>query len=170
MGLFRCMVYLPLKWEQNKTLKMKARFFKFYDKLIMALIGLFPFFSGCDDNREEYGCPNADYILRGTVTDSLTNNPVSNIRVSLLQDTIHQIFGDSTLTDADGKYTFLFNEMPYETITFKLLLQDIDGDSNGGSFLSEDVDVNITEDNWHYVNQNWYVGEAIKDTDIKLNK
>jgi len=50
---------------------MKNKSLKFLDKLVMALLGLFPFFSGCDEPRELYGVPTATYQIQDTTTVNL---------------------------------------------------------------------------------------------------
>ena len=55
---------------------MSDKSLRFFDKIVMAILGFFPFFSGCDEPREMYGTPTADYHILGTVTDSLTILPL----------------------------------------------------------------------------------------------
>lgn len=61
---------------------MKNKSLKFFDKIVMALLGLFPFFSGCDEPREMYGTPTADYLIKGTITDEQTTTPVKDIKLT----------------------------------------------------------------------------------------
>ena len=47
---------------------------------------------------------------------------------------------DSVLTDASGKYDISFATAPGNPET-KLIVEDIDGEANGGEFLSDTLDI-----------------------------
>lgn len=150
---------------------MKNKSLKFFDKFVMALLGLFPFFSGCDEPREMYGTPTADYLIMGTITDSLTNTPVQNIRVSLKDRVEPFIPRDTAYTDANGKYSFSFQLFPYESVPFNLKIEDIDGESNGGLYLSEEGTAEVTTTNLDKSNaKGWYSGKITAVKNFKLNK
>jgi putative lipoprotein (rSAM/lipoprotein system) len=150
---------------------MKNKSLKFFDKIVMALMGLFPFFSGCDEPREMYGTPTADYLILGTVTDSLTNAPVQNIRVSLKNQTEPFTPSDTVYTDAAGKYSISFQAFPYESVPFHLKVEDIDGESNGGPYLTEEGIAEITATNLDKSKANgWYSGKFTANKNFKLNK
>ncbi len=150
---------------------MKNTSLKFFDKLLMALMGLFPFFSGCDEPREMYGTPTADYHLLGTVTDSLTNAPVQNIRVSLQDPNNPYSPKDTTYTDVAGKYSFSFQAFPYESIPYSLKAEDIDGALNGGIYLTEEGLTEVTATSLDKSKANgWYSGKITATKDFKLNK
>ncbi len=137
----------------------------------MALLGLFPFFSGCDEPREMYGTPTADYVVIGTVTDSLTNTPVQNIRVSIKDRAEPFIPRDTVYTDVDGKYQILFQSFPYESVPFNLKAEDIDGELNGGVYLTQECIINVTATNLDKSKaKDWYTGKITAAKDFKLKK
>lgn len=140
---------------------------RFLDGLLVLVLSLFGL-SCCDNPVAEYGAPNADYQLKGTVIDSVTNNPLEGIRVirEEVQDSLH---GDTIYTDANGKYNFAFNDFDYANPVFNLKVEDIDGDEHGGSFEDQELTVQITGGDWvDDGDGDWYGGKAVKITDIKM--
>lgn len=150
---------------------MGKKSLKFFDKVVMALLGLFPFFSGCDEPREMYGTPTADYLIMGTVTDSLTNTPVQNIRVSIKNPIEPFMPIDTVFTDAEGKYSFLFHLFPYESVPFNIKTEDIDGESNGGPYITKEGTAEVTVTNMDKSKaKGWYSGKFTAVKDFKLTK
>jgi len=151
---------------------MKKRALKVFDKFVMALMGLFPFFSGCDEPREMYGTPTADYLIKGTVTDDLTNTPIEDIRVVVRnsKDSLFRL-ADTVYTDNNGKYAFTFSSFPDENVLYDLKAEDIDGAANGGVFNSKEIATTLAEATWDRSKAgNWYTGKATIIKDIKLTK
>lgn len=151
---------------------MKHRALKFFDKFVMALLGLFPFFSGCDEPRMMYGTPTADHLIKGTVTDHSTNTPIKDIRVVLWnsQDSFHRL-ADTAYTDINGKYSFTFSGFPDEQIIYDLKAEDLDGAANGGTFISKSVATTLAEATWDRSKAgDWYDGKATIVKDFKLTK
>jgi putative lipoprotein (rSAM/lipoprotein system) len=161
-----------LWWINKNRLDMKNNSLKFFDKLIMALMGLFPFYTACDDEpREMYGTPTADYLIMGTVTDSLTNTPVQHIRVSIKDSVEPFIPSDTVYTDAAGKYSFSFQLFPYGSVPFKLKIEDIDGESNGGPYLTEEGITEVAATSLDKSKaKGWYSGKITAVKNFKLNK
>ena len=155
---------------------MKRAFIKFFDKIIVLILGFSGVFAGCDDPTDEYGppvaeygMPQAEYVIKGVVTDKDTSNPIQNIRV------IRQVYenlGDTLYTDSEGKYVFEFGDFPpWQETTFPLKIEDIDGEENGGLFGTQEIDVTITEaDRVEEGNGHWHDGKFVKTQDIKLKR
>jgi len=150
---------------------MKRVFIKIFDKIIVLLLGFSGVFSACDDPVCEYGMPHADYVIKGTVTDKETSNPIQNIRV-IRQHPEYLEYGDTLYTDSEGKYAFEFgNFPPWSESTFHLKIEDIDGKENGGYFGSKEIDVAITEaDRVKKGDGRWYSGKFAKTQNIELNR
>jgi len=145
---------------------MKRLLLKSFDKIILALLTVFGF-ANCDMPME-YGAPYADFEINGTVTDSLTSNPVQNIRV-IKQDPKKSVYGDTVFTDAAGKYKFSFQDFPEQTPQFTLKAEDMDGSANGGEFTTRNVIVTIVESDWvDDGDDNWYYGKVKKTQNIKI--
>jgi putative lipoprotein (rSAM/lipoprotein system) len=91
--------------------------------------------------------PVAEYQIRGQVTDE-AGTPVQGIKTSVKiimsspsADGKKEIYArDSVLTDASGKYDISFATTPGNPET-KLIVEDIDGEANGGEFLSDTLDI-----------------------------
>ena len=138
---------------------------------ILSLLG----FSACNGEGwgsmpVEYGCPNADYKVIGTVTDK-SGNPLKGIQVES-EETIkgsQEPLKSTALTDAEGKFTILSgNSFPMDR-TLDVVFTDIDGPENGGDFETESVKGAVykqTKDGDHH----WYEGEFTADVSVALKK
>lgn len=150
---------------------MGKKILKTFDKLIVALLGLIPFLSGCDlisPSVCEYGTLWADYEISGKITDEMTSETVSNAKVICMKryPTVSIRF-DSTYTDKDGLYSFIFTEIPGDTITIRV--EDYDGILSGGEFIPNEADVIGTDFKWNTKDsEDWYQGKATKTLDIKV--
>jgi putative lipoprotein (rSAM/lipoprotein system) len=150
---------------------MRTKCIEFFDKVIILLLSAVGFLTGCDEigggNVAEYGVPNADYELKGTVTDEITSQSIQNIRVIRPVQSLE--YSDTTYTDKDGKYHFVFNDFPNDT--YQLKFEDIDGGENGGEFITAEVEGVFTKnDQVQKGNGHWYDGKFVKTHDITLNR
>ena len=102
---------------------------KFWDKVILLLLG----FSGIVYSCARYGMIEAEYEIKGTVTDK-TKKPIQNIQV------INQYERDTLYTDSDGKF-YLKGWGEH----VRLKIEDIDGEANGGEFAPMEIDVEFTD-------------------------
>jgi len=140
---------------------------KFFDKIIVILLGFLGIFSGCIQPKygmpAEYGTPYGKYEVKGIVTDKETSNPIPNIQVIKNYDTIH--------TNAEGKYSF-YEDYSYEyETTFHLKVEDIDGEENGGYFAPQEMDLTFTkEDQVEKGDGHWYKGKFVKTQNIELER
>ena len=159
---------------------MKKYILRPFDKIIIALLTIIGSLTGCDfiHTPVEYGVPYADYVIKGTVTDSITSTPVQHVRVTITQN--HPFTrNDSALihidtlafkeTDSAGNYDIQFQSFPLEELTFKVKADDIDGTANGGDFTSQQKDVLFKQSDLSG-GKGWYNGKAVKTIDIKLKK
>jgi putative lipoprotein (rSAM/lipoprotein system) len=145
---------------------MKIASIKFFDKILVILLGFFGIFNSCTQ-PDEYGTPYADFEIKGVVTSKETGQPIQNIRV------IRNPFGSDTLyTDVDGKYYFQCGGSSiYGGQTFHLKVEDIDGEANGGDFVPQEIEVVITEDDRIKKGDGkWYEGKFGKTVGIELER
>lgn len=159
---------------------MKVRFYRWYNAVLTVLLSMLGY--GCSSSEDpldmygapvEYGAPHADYIVKGQVTDE-TGTPVQGIKTSLREvyqtEKETQYFGmDSIQTNEFGNYQLKYVGMP--DIRTKLVIEDIDGEANGGEFLSDTLDVNF--DNATQTGKGdgkWYGGVYEITQDVKLKK
>ena len=136
---------------------MKVRFNRWYNAVLTALLSMLGF--GCSSSDEVtyvpmYGVPADRFQIRGQVTDE-AGTPIQGIKMSLRQTFPRsEEYGvDSVQTDASGSY-LLRNRgfLLYET---KLIAEDVDGEANGGEFLSDTLDIDFekavkTDDKYSY--------------------
>ena len=129
---------------------MKVRFNRWYNAVLTALLSMLGFGCSSSDDQTfvaEYGMPVVEYQVRGQVTDE-AGTPVQGIKTSVKiimsspsADGKKEIYArDSVLTDASGKYDISFATTPGNPET-KLIVEDIDGEANGGEFLSDTLDI-----------------------------
>lgn len=151
---------------------MKNKSLKLFDKLVMALLGLFPFLTACDEVRMMYGTPTADYQIKGTVSDELLSTPIKEIRI-VFRDSRDSLFlyADTVFTDSNGKYAFNFSNPPDPYIQYELKATDIDGTANGGEYSEETVTTLPEDATWDKSKtEDWYSGKITIVKDIKLSK
>ena len=146
---------------------MKKSFIKFFDKIILLLLGISGMFVGCKPECERfsaqnppsspgtiitmYGMPVAQFELLGTVKDKSTKKPIPNIRII---KQINTNIGDTLYTDSNGKYHFVSHYFPYTLplednymFPVTVLAEDIDGVENGGLYHTKKIDTEVTNKN-----------------------
>lgn len=145
---------------------MKVRFNRWYNTVLTALLAMLGY--GCSESEElekdvlMYGCIVAYYTINGTVTDE-AGAPVQGIKTSVKMLFRQDIVGmDSVQTDESGKYLLGFNEMMDNEYT-KLIVEDVDGEANGGEFLSDTLDIDFKK----AVKTNNYRYEISQDVKLK---
>ena len=164
---------------------MRVRIKHWYNAVLSTLLSMLGY--GCSSSTNElvemygvpvmeYGTPYAEYKMMGQVTDE-NGSPINNIKTSAKNvvvsslGTVYGCYGlDSTKTDVSGKYTISFKGFPSNPET-KLIVEDIDGESNGGEFQSDTLDVDFekavkVKDG----DENWNVGTYEVYQDIKMKK
>lgn len=125
---------------------MKVRFYRWYNVVLSSLLTLLGY--GCSVSDEPmdmygtvlmYGVPSVRYCVNGNVTDE-DGKPIKNIKASVkdgpYKDGTLYFPVDSTMTDAHGQFT-IDNRNINNLASQKLILEDIDGEENGGEFQSD---------------------------------
>lgn len=160
---------------------MKVRFNRWYNAVLTALLSIIGYGCSSTDDPENicmYGTPHADYQFMGTVTDE-SGSAVMGIKVSAknvyrrYDSAVIETYGvDSTLTDSKGKYAIECRKCPGES-TLKLIVEDLDGEANGGAFKNDTIDIDFDKakkvkepDKDDY----WSEGTFAINQDIKLKK
>lgn len=130
-------------------------------------------FSACDTfGTAEYGCPHADFIVKGKVTAEQTGEPIKDIRVTMI-DTLYAHHSNginlpSARTDTQGSYWVKSEEFP-KTITFLLTFSDTDSTLNG-AFASLDTIIIFKNPQFTGGDGHWYSGTTSKEINIKLKQ
>lgn len=160
---------------------MKVRFNRWYNAVLTALLSIIGYGCSSSDDPEYicmYGTPHADYQFMGTVTDE-SGSAVMGIKVSAknvyrrYDSAVIETYGvDSTLTDSKGKYAVEGEAFLGEHI-LKLIVEDLDGEANGGNFMNDTIDIDF--DKAKKVKEadkddSWSSGTFAITQDIKLKK
>jgi len=159
---------------------MKVKFNRWYNAVLTALLSMLGY--GCSSTEEpldmygppvEYGTPHADFIIKGRVMDE-SGTPVQGIKTSLKKvfenNNKHYALGvDSVQSDVSGNYQLKSTDRQNQYD--KVIVEDIDGEANGGEFLSDTLDVDYnkavkTKDG----DGKWYLGIYEIIQDVKLKK
>ena len=116
---------------------MAKQVIKFWDKIIVVLLGVVGVLSSCEKPKPKYGMLVDVLEINGTVTDK-AKNPIQNIQV------IRENYwnNDTLYTDSKGKFHFKF----WEYNPTHLKIEDIDGEENGGEFETQEIEVKFTQD------------------------
>ena len=155
---------------------MKVKFNRWYNAVLTALLSMLGY--GCSSTEEpldmygppvEYGTPHADYIIKGRVMDE-SGTPVQGIKTSLRKVDKVRAYGiDSVQTNVSGNYQL--KHTGWQNQYYKVIVEDIDGEANGGEFLSDTLDIDYdkavkTKDG----DGKWYHGIYEITQDVKLKK
>lgn len=157
----------------HKGKTMKIKYLKLKNWLLASLAGLLGINVGCKTPDSppvaEYGCPSADYIVKGTVTDS-QNKPVSGITVSLGdRDNPSASYGQTVNTAEDGTYEYIITDYPENQYQITLRFSDFDGSFNG-LYADTLVDVSFKDIPYTGGSGRWYQGTATATVDVRLRK
>ncbi len=141
---------------------MKKVAIKTYGKIITLFFTLLGMLTGCDwfEPSYEYGCPSADYIVKGKVTEKRSKKPIKNIAV--IRKSPSSPYGNDTVrTNARGDYELKFTGFPGD---FQwIVAEDLDRFENGGLFASDSIKVD-----WKQMKKvkkgdgRWYDGVFLK--------
>ena len=135
---------------------------KFWDKIIVVLLGVVGLSNIIYSCATKYGEPYAEYEIKGVITDKKASKPIQNIQVTRQ---IYQEYGDTIYTDANGKYAFY----DINRSDFNIKFEDIDGEENGGEFETKEMDIKFTEaDRVEKGDGDWYKGKFAKTVNIEL--
>lgn len=148
---------------------MKTNHANILNRILVAVLALLGF-SACGEKEEswaEYGCPNAKYRVRGSVTDE-SNTPIKGIRISVKYVWADNDMGKPVFTDENGE----FDTEPLYVFPapFNLIIEDVDGEDNGGKFKTKEVsskDMSVKETE---KGSGWYEGAYDYTADVKLEK
>ncbi|MCR4853661.1 MAG: radical SAM-associated putative lipoprotein [Prevotella sp.] len=133
---------------------MKKRVLKWYDYVLSALLSLVSYAS-CDPIGSaecEYGAPYVEYQLKGKVTDAESGKPIRGIQAKRVWmagegEKLEEHAVDSVVSNADGDFSFPIERAASYVNTdvgrggLMLVLEDVDGNANGGTYSSDTMNV-----------------------------
>ncbi|HBS86479.1 MAG: hypothetical protein A2W91_19880 [Bacteroidetes bacterium GWF2_38_335] len=137
---------------------MKRFFLKKLSKIFVVILSILGITIACTNCK--YGTDQVGHVFRGTVTDSVTSEPIKDINVVM---SLTDGWRDSVQTDASGQYVIEFWDLA-GTYTVNFTANDVD-DTLNGKYFSKSIQVNANSsghDNDEQVNFN--------GNDIKLRK
>ena len=131
---------------------------------ILALLG----FSSCDQvSTDMYGTPHSKFTIKGKVTNE-SNIPIPQIQIRSPygEDIPH---ADTLYTDSKGEFKYS-STGSLRSNNIPLLLTDIDGEKNEGSYAPDSVSVSFKDADVTGGDGGWYLGEATKEITIVLKE
>jgi len=160
-------------------MKINRSFIKGTNWALAGLISMLGF-SGCEKNGlDEYGTPNADYTVKGSVVNKEDGKPIEGIRVGYNPETVYgAMYGvmptpyspkDYVTTNAKGEFTITENTFPVSDQTMPVYVEDIDGEKNG-LFQSDTLQVDFSNANQTKKAKSWYAGEFTVTVNVELNE
>ncbi len=161
-------------------MKFKKNLIRLTNFFLASLLALFGF-SNCNDVRMEYGVPNADYSVKGKVTDMLDSKPIKGIRVAfspypqavtmygILPASYRSYKADTTEVSGTYDLTDNFSIGEIQNDTIPVYVQDIDGEENG---LYQDtiIKVGFKDAVKSGKQSNWYDGKFTVEKNIEMKR
>jgi putative lipoprotein (rSAM/lipoprotein system) len=134
---------------------------------LMVLLG----FSSCQDQTLEYGTPSADYVVKGTVINKSTGQPVQGIEVKIAPDISYGYWKGQgrDLTTQEGSFNLSMLGIFFDgSEKIPIAATDIDGEANG-SFKSDTVYVYFRDAQQTAEGERWFMGEFTLTVKVELN-
>jgi putative lipoprotein (rSAM/lipoprotein system) len=161
---------------------IKKRFFRVFNVFLAALLSILGF-GACDRmGAVEYGVPNADYTIKGTVLNKADSKPIKGIRVGFSRVYPEPVLmygvmpypyrshkADTTQLNGAYKLTDNFTVLQYDNNRLEVFVQDIDGPANG-AFNDTIITVDFSNVKATGKPSNWYEGEYSVELNIKLEE
>lgn len=141
---------------------MKKQSIKLFDKIVAALLAFIGYALGscsCD-----YGTPSASFEVKGTVM-GIESGPLDNIHV--IVDT-NQGWKDTICTNKQGYYNYAGHDFTAPRVRIKV--EDVDGEANGGEFLSDSTEFVFTKDDRTEKGDGWYEGHFERTVNFTLKR
>ena len=113
-----------------------------------------------------YASVHADFELKGHVVDG-DGYPVEGIEVSIYRKGSEYPLTRTGITDQSGDYTIV-DGFWMDDGSFKVVAKDVDGDLNGGSFVTASVAIVIKESDFEGGKGSFYLGKVSKTADFIL--
>lgn len=139
---------------------------------LVALLGVLGFAAGCDKNGGdypvEYGTPNADYEVIGSVRLSGTDRAVGGVQVRVLAKGPDGKYYSNqylpvTATSENGRFTIQQQQFPLKNVVVPLEFSKQD------EILTDTLDVSFEGVALSGSSGSWYEGKASKTIEVELD-
>lgn len=149
-------------------------FLTFTNKILAGLLSLLGFsLAACDKiGADEYGCPYADYEIKGKVVDD-NGKAINGIQVIIPDPFGNEEYThrDTLITNSAGEFIARPVVTTFDTdITFKITTKDIDGTDNGGAFEETITEVVFKKEDLTEGSGSWNYGSAQKEVTITMKR
>lgn len=144
---------------------MKIRFFRWYNVVLTALLSVLGFSSCSSEPMDMYGTPSTTYQILGNVTDE-EGNLISGILVSAEEFADRHWYNLASKKTNHGEYYLNFESYGGT----KLIIQDVDGEDNGGEFASDTIDIDYKSAVKVKEGEGWNSGTYKITQNIQLKK
>ncbi len=140
------------------------------NRLITRLLALLGFVAVTGCERVEYGSPHAEFELKGKVVDAV-GEPVKDIAVKIVAgaNAEYELMLGRGTTDDDGDYIISSGAI-YGRAAVVVVAEDVDGDENGGNFVTKTQVVEVKRSDFIGGDGNWNLGKATKTLDFTLTE
>lgn len=133
-------------------------------------------FTACGEVADEYGTPIVDFQVKGRVT-SEDGKPLQGIQAVVKgyysyqkEDGTEVYENDTVYTDADGRFVSHKASTGWVD-SEQLVLHDIDGEANGGTFKSDSLKLTgMDRKQIKKGDKHWYQGMYEYSTEMTLSK
>ncbi|WP_195373352.1 MULTISPECIES: radical SAM-associated putative lipoprotein [Parabacteroides] len=147
-------------------------FLTFTNRILAGLLTLLGFSVTSCGGEDEYGCPYAEYEIKGKVVND-KGAAIPNIQVVIPApfEANEYMWGDTVTTNKSGEFDIKPAVTSFgEDITFKIKTKDIDGEANGGLFEDKETEIAFKKEDLKGANGNWYYGKATKEVTITMKQ
>ena len=161
-------------------MKINRAFIKGTNWALAGLISMLGF-AGCNiiEPKMEYGTPNADFTVKGTVVNKANGKPIEGIRVGYSPEVgAGVMYGVMpapyrpkafVTTNAKGKFKLTANFFDSPKQEIPVYVEDIDGEQNG-LFQSESLELDFSKAEHSGKSKSWYGGEYTVTVNVKLTE
>jgi len=158
---------------------MKKLLIKSYNRVLAGIMSLLGFSGSLIFGSCEYGVPETDYTIKGTVVNEVTGKPIPGIRVGYSPaEWNEEAFGPKpeyyywdtetfVISNTNGAFTLTTRGYGSINNITPVYLEDIDGEENG-LFPPRKVDVDFKDAVKGGKPSKWYNGEYTVTTTIQL--
>lgn len=145
--------------------RVLLRSIKFYSLVILSLTVIMMCESSCTQ-EETIGRPSATFILKGTVLSAEDLQPLKDIHITMLADTIKI---DTAITDQDGKFKLINSLAIPAEVSYIIKFRELDNELKSSNVIIDSTTI-YSFKNLTFINGDghWYSGETTREWNVIL--